>query len=320
LKAAIVVDKEKIEIIEADEPDLAKYPEGAIKIKTELSAICGSDIPRFVLEEDDYPGRLGTSIHEAIGTVTQSNSTRFSVGDRVLALPKEIGGCSEYFVSHEDVTVPLADFHSQEQILMSQPLGTVIWAVRKLGPLFDKDIAIFGAGPIGQMTAHTVSNLGARTITVVDVVDFRLDVAKQMRATVTVNATREDPLKRIEEITDGRMADIAFEMVGHNTETINTCIDAVKRLGTVLCFGVPDEDVYPIQYPKIIRKNISVIGSIGPEAQADFPLAMRWIVEGRIDVSPIITQRMPFTEVQRGFEMFTRERDKSIKIVLEYPE
>jgi threonine dehydrogenase-like Zn-dependent dehydrogenase len=318
LKAGIVVDKEKIEIIEADEPDLAQYPDGAIKIKTELSAICGSDIPNFSLEQADYPGRLGTSIHEAIGTITQSNSDRFNVGDRVLALPREVGGCSEYFTSHENVTMPLVDFHSQEQILMSQPLGTVIWAVRKLGSVIDKDIVIFGAGPIGQLASHTVSNLGAKTITVVDVVDFRLEMVKQMRATATINATREDVLERIEQITEGRMADFAFEMVGHNTETINTCIDAVKRLGTVLCFGVPDEDVYPIHYPKIIRKNISVIGSIGPEAQADFPLAMRWIAEGRVDVSPIITQRMPFTEVQRGFEMFVNERDKAIKIVLEY--
>lgn len=318
MKAAIVVDKEKIEIIEADEPDLAKYPVGSIKIKTELSAICGSDSPSFTLEQKDYPGRLGTSIHEAIGTVSQSNSGRFKPGDRVLALPREIGGCSEYFLSHEDVTVPLIDFHSQEQILMSQPLGTIIWAARKLGSVIDKDIVIFGAGPMGLLASHTFSNLGAKTVTVVDVVAFRLDVARRMRATSTIDATREDPLERIAEITDGRMADLAIEMVGHNFETINTCIDAVKRLGTVLGFGVPDDDVYPIDYSKIIRKNIQVLGSIGPEAQADFPLAMNWIAEGRIDVSPILTHRLPFTEVQKGFELFVGERDKTIKVVLEY--
>ena len=69
---------------------------------------------------------------------------------------------------------------------------------------------------------------------------------------------------------------------------------------------------------KIISKNIRLHGTIGPEAQADFPLAMDWIAQGRIDVSPIITHRLPFTEVQKGFEMFVNERDKAIKIVLEY--
>ena len=318
MKAAIVVDQQKIEIIEADEPDLSKYPAGTIKIKTELSAICGSDTPTWLLKEDDYPGRLGTSIHEALGTVAASNSKRFKPGDRVLALPRQIGGCAEFFISHEDVTMPLADFHSQEQILMSQPLGTVIWAVRKLGSVIDKDVVIFGAGPIGQLTSHTVSNLGAKRIVVVDVVDFRLDVSRQMRATHTINAEREDPVERISEITEGRLADVAIEMVGHNFETINTCLAAVKRMGSVLCFGVPDEDVYPVNYRDIIRKNITVHGTIGPEAQRDFPLAMDWIAQGRMDVSPMITHRMPFTEVQKGFEMFVNERDKAIKIVLEY--
>ena len=115
MKAGIVVDKGKIEIIEADEPDLAQYPEGTVKIQTELSAVCGSDIPSFVLEQADYPGRLGTNMHEAIGTITQSNSDRFSPGDRVLAIPRQIGGCAESFLSHEDMTMPrsfLNDSHS----------------------------------------------------------------------------------------------------------------------------------------------------------------------------------------------------------------
>ncbi|MEE8398046.1 MAG: zinc-binding dehydrogenase [Desulfobacterales bacterium] len=318
MKAGIVVEKQKIDIVEVEEPDIAAHPSGAIKIKTELSTICGSDIPKFMLEQNEYPGRLGTSIHEVIGTVAQSNSDRFKPGDRVLALPTAIGGCAEYFVSQDDFTIPLLDFHSPEQILMSQPLGTVIWALRRLGSLIDKDVVILGAGPIGQMTSHAVSNLGAKTITVVDLVDFRLEVAKRMGATATINAATEDPVQRIEAITEGRMADIAFEMVGHNTETMNTCIDTVKRMGTVLCFGVPDDAVVPINYQKVVLQNINLIGSWGPEIQADFPLAMRWIAEGRIDVSPIITHRMPFTEVQKGFEIFTQQRDRAIKIVLVY--
>ncbi len=132
MKAAIQVDQQKIEIIDADEPDINKFPDGSIKIKTELSAICGSDTPKWLLEQADYPGRLGLSIHEAIGTVAASNSYRFSPGDRVLALPREIGACSEYFTSHENVTMRLPEYDRADCILMSQPLGTVIWAIRKL--------------------------------------------------------------------------------------------------------------------------------------------------------------------------------------------
>ena len=55
-----------------------------------------------------------------------------------------------------------------------------------------------------------------------------------------------------------------------------------------------------------------------PEAQRDFPLAMDMITQGRIQVGPIITHQLPFTEVQRGFEMFLNKQDGAIKIVLSY--
>lgn len=318
MKAAIVVDKQKIEIIDADEPDINKLPAGAVKIKTELSAICGSDSPKWLLEQNDYPGRLGMSIHEAIGTIAASNSERFSPGDRVLALPREIGGCSEYFTSHEDVTMPLAEFERDDCILMSQPLGTVIWAIRKLGSVIDKDVAVMGQGPIGLLAIHSLSNLGAKRVIGIDPVDFRLEASRKMRATHTINPSREDVIERIEEITEGRMLDVSVEMVGHNTETITTCMEIVKRQGQVLCFGIPDDDIYPFSYRTIIRKNLSVIGSVGPEAQREFPLAMDWISQGRIDVSPMITHHIPFTDVQDGFDMFINQRDKVIKVVMEY--
>ena len=91
-----------------------------------------------------------------------------------------------------------------------------------------------GQGPMGLLFTHLVSNLGAKTIIATDLVDFRLEAAKQMRATHTVNAAEVDPVAAVEQITDGRMADLVFEVVGHQTETINQCMDMVKRDGTIL--------------------------------------------------------------------------------------
>jgi threonine dehydrogenase-like Zn-dependent dehydrogenase len=114
------------------------------------------------------------------------------------------------------------------------------------------------------------------------------------------------------------MADLVVEIVGHQTETINQCLDLVKRGGTILCFGVPDDEVYNFNYGKFFRRNIRLIGSVGPEVQSDFPLAMDMITQGRIDVSPIITHHLPFTEVQKGFEFFVYRKNGAIKVVLEY--
>ncbi|MFB3042535.1 MAG: zinc-binding dehydrogenase [Candidatus Poribacteria bacterium] len=320
MKAAQVVAHRQIEIIDIDVPDMSSQPDGAILIKTEQTALCGSDMPQFALERpaSAYPLSPGVAVHECIGVVVKSKSDRFKEGDEVLGLPRGIGGLAEYFVSHEGVTIPLAKFDRRDCILMAQPLGTVVWACRKLGNLLNQDAVVVGQGPMGLLMAHMLSNLGARTIVTTDVVDYRLEVSKQMRATHTINAEEEDPVAAVEKITDGRMADLVVEIVGHQTETINQCLELVKRGGTILAFGVPDDAIYDFHFSNFFRKNIRFIGSVGPDVQNDFPLAMDMIVQGRFDVSPIITHHLPFTEAQRGFEMSLYKKDGAIKIVFDY--
>ncbi len=320
MKAGQIVAHRQIEIVNIEQPDLADYPDGTVMIKTTHSAICGTDMPAFVLEHpvESYPLQPGLSIHEAIGTVTGSKSDRFKPGDKVLALPRYIGGLSEYFLSDESVTVPLVDFQRQDCILMSQPLGTVVWACRKLPNLLNLDAVVVGQGPMGLLFTHMLSNLGARTVITTDIVDFRLSVARKMRATHTVNVSKQDPVAAVEEITEGRMADLVIEVVGHQTETINQCLPLLKHSGTLLAFGVPDDEIYNFHFSDFFRKNINFIGSVGPEVSNDFPLAMDMIAQGRIDVSPIITHHLPFTEAQLGFEMALNRKNEAIKIVFDY--
>ena len=320
MKAAHIVAPRQIEIVDVEEPDISSAPEGTIIIKTELTAICGSDMPHFVLERpaSAYPLNIGMSIHECIGVVVDSKSRRFKVGDEVLALPRGIGGLAEYFVSHEAATVPLSPFHRKDCILMAQPLGTVVWACRKLGNILNQDTVVVGQGPMGLLMNHMLSNLGAKTVIAVEPVEERLAVSQKMRATHVISAVNQDPIAEIARITAGRMADLVVEIVGHQTETINQCLDMVKRGGTILAFGVPDDEVYGFNYSQFFRHNVRLIGTVGPDVQNDFPLAMDMITQGRFDVSPIITHHLPFTEVQRGFEMFMNRTEGAIKIVLEY--
>ncbi len=320
MKAAQIVAPRQIEMIDIDKPDISSDPEGTVLIKTHMTAICGTDMPSFAMERlaADYPLSPGMTIHECIGVVVESKSDRFKEGDAVLALPGRIGGLAEYFVSHEAVTIPLVEFERKDCILMSQPLGTVIWACSKFGNLLNQDVVVMGQGPMGLLFTHLLSNLGAKTVVTTDLVDFRLEVSKQMQATHTINSTEVDTVAAVERITDGRMADVVIEVVGHQTETINQCMDLVKRDGTILAFGVPDDPTYPFGFGNFFRKNIRFIGSVGPDAQNNFPLAMDMIAQGRMAVSPIITHRLPFTEVQRGFELSLHKKDEAIKIVLEY--
>ena len=137
-----------------------------------------------------------------------------------------------------------------------------------------------------------------------------------MRATHTLNVDRCNVSVEIAAITGGNMADVVVEAVGHQTETLNMCIPLVRRCGTILAFGVPDDEIYPQQFREMFYKNLTLIGSVVPDAQDDFPLAMDMIDQGRIDVTPLLTHELPFTEAQRGFEMARDKSDGAIKIIL----
>lgn len=320
MKAAQIVAPRRFEIIDIEKPDIRPQPEGSLLIKTRRSALCGSDMPVFALSRpaSDYPLTPGLSMHECIGVVATSRSARFKEGDAVVSMPRSKNGLAEYFVADEGATVSLSGFENKDHTIISQPLGTVIWACRKLGNLLNCDTVVVGQGPMGLLMAHMLSNLGARTIIVTDLLDYRLAVSKQMGATHAVNVANEDPVSVIADITSGKMADLVVEVVGHQSETINQCLSLVKYGGTVMAFGVPDEKFYNFRFNDFFRKNVHFIGAVGQEIQNDVPLAMDMITQGRIDVTPIITHHLPFTKAQQGFELSLYKRDGAIKILFEY--
>lgn len=341
MKAAQIVAPRLIKVVDAEEPQISGS--GEVKIQMERACLCGSDMPYWhydhnaIIEEglrnpngrqlpfidynagDPYPMRIGQSIHECLGTVVESTSSRFKAGDFVLALPDAQTGLCEYMCAPESRTIHLPqEGVPKEQILMTQPLGTVVWAVQKLGNLIDQDAVVVGQGPMGLMFTHMLSNLGCRSVIALDKLDYRLDAAKKMKATHTINVDQEDAQAAIREITGGKMADLVVEAVGHQTETLNGCLKFVRRLGTLLCFGVPDHVQYPFSYSEFFRMNLSLIASVGPDVIPNFSLARDLIAQGRIDVSPLVTHVLPFEEIQRGYELFVDRLDGAIKVIIDY--
>jgi len=319
MRAAQVTAPRHIEIVDVPEPRLNGAAPGMIKVRVERACLCGSDSPWFTHKER-YPQPPGESIHECIGTVVESTSSRFAVGDLALAVPYGQAGLVDYFCVADANAIPLPRGQMPlERLLMAQPLGTAIWACRKLPNLIGLDTVIVGQGPMGLLFSHLLSNMGARTAIGLDRLDYRLEAARAMRATHTVNVDRQDPVAAVREITDGKMADVAFEVVGHQSVAIDLCLDLVRRLGTVVAFGSPDRATYrDFPYEKLFRQNLTLIGSVTADPLTSYPLARDMILQGRIDVSPLITHILPFSEVQKAFELFVDRRDRAIKVVLDY--
>lgn len=313
----------KIELIDVPEPELAPASSrepgsGQIIFQPETTCLCGSDLPYFN-GTDEWEIEIGHSLHEMIGTVTATNGQRWKAGDRVLAVPVMQQGLSERFVLDEFRTIPIATNIPEEHALMAQPLGTALFALKKLPNLLDKTVAVVGQGPMGQLMNAALSNMGAREVIGIDLLESRLEVSPHMGATATICNQNTDPVTALREILNGELPDIVIEAVGHADQQLNLCIDLCREAGNILVFGVPPETIDQVRWRDLLFKNITVNTSINPDFKRDFPLAMQWLSEGRIDVTPIITHRFPLAEIQQAFELFRDRKDGVIKVIVEFP-
>ena len=331
MKAARIVEQEKIEIVEVEMP---KVESGQILVKNKVTGICGSDFPHFLNERPmNYPLDLGVPGHECIGTVAESRCEEYKEGDEVLALPTGSRGFAEYITSTPDRTVRLPDL--RDDLLVAQPLGTVIHACRKLfqsllHPERDErkpldveswklpgiKMAIVGQGSIGLLFTSMMKLMEAETIIGIDPVDYRLEASTISGATHTINCSVSDSVATVREITNGRMLDLAIEAVGKDS-TVNDCVSLNHNSGTVLVFGVPRKSIYELKFPDLFRKELRLLGSVGPHVQVDFPPAVTMIANNKLDVSHMISHRMPLDDIQEAFEMAICKKDNAIKILLQ---
>lgn len=316
--AAHITAPRKLDFVDVPIPSLDRLPGEPILVQLHAGVLCASDFPRYLggAFNVPFPRPVGDSLHECIGIVAESRCPRLKPGDWTLAIPPDQRGMSEYFVTDGSMAVALPAHTPREHLILGQPLGTVLWAARKLPNLMDLDVAVVGQGPIGLFFTHLASNMGARRVIGLDKLDYRLEFARAMRATHTINVDRENALQAVRDYTDGRGADVVIEAVGHQAESVQLSIRLAAKHGTVLVFGVPDEEHYPLPIHDMVYQNLRVIGSIHPNVQRDLPLALDMIRQGRLDVGPMITHRFDFADAQAALELAIGRVNNPIKVLL----
>ncbi len=308
-----------LRLVDTPEPKLDGAA-GSIIFQPELGCLCGSDLPYFRDRQPSYPLQPGLSLHEMIGRVVASNGRRFQPGDRVLAVPEGQVGLFERFVVSEKRAVPLDARRPREEMLLAQPLGTAIFAAKKVPTFLDQDVAIVGQGPMGLIWCSVCRNLGAREIVALDRVPERLKLSLAMGATRAVNVDHEDSEAAVAAAAGGRLADIVIEAVGHANQSINLCTRLCRPNGRILFFGVPEEFIDRVSWRELFFKNITVHTSVGPDFERDFPLAMRWIGEGRVNVRPLVTHHYPLAKIADAYRLFSERRDGAVKVEIDFPE
>ncbi|MGB1251178.1 MAG: zinc-dependent alcohol dehydrogenase, partial [Candidatus Promineifilaceae bacterium] len=212
------------------------------------------------------------------------------------------------------------DTLSFEQGVLAQLLGCNIWALKKIGPVFDKNVAIVGQGPAGLFFTKLLSNMGAKRVIGLDLDEHRLSTAHQMGATHTINATDNNEYRaQVRDITKGQMADLVIESVGL-PETVDMTINLGREYADLLIFGIPKVTPTPIDIYKSLRMQQRWITTVGTQFEpnlSSFRLGMQMIKDGRVDVTPLISHSMPFGDLAQALKMAKTREDKTIKIMME---
>ncbi len=321
MKALQVVSPHCFAPVEIPLPHLPSGAPAKILVRTEWLSLCGSDIPYFTgsKRHKPYPLPVGAPVHECVGQVVESRSPLFQPGDRVVAIPEGDQGLAEFFVAQAAKATKLPpDVNEVDACCLIQPLSTVMNGVDRLGDVTGRSVAVVGLGSIGLFFCWLLRRRGAARIVGVDPLvercaaagKFGADATYPARSIEVAHAARHNP-------GSWQPPDICIEAVGHQMETLNDCFELVRKRGTVLAFGVPDQLVYAVEYETFFRKNATLIAVVTPDWSEYLPQARDLYLSARPELDRLITHRVPIADAGRGYTLYERHEDGILKVLLD---
>lgn len=339
MKSLILKDVRDLELKQVSIPEIG-LNDALIKVKA--AAICHTDFS--VIDKQHsmarYPCVLG---HEFSGIVEECGSgvTHLKAGDRVtalsysycgicsncrrgihtgcknlIAIPFHYDGAFQEYISVPAKSVyKIADNISFEYAAMTEPLANAYSIVDRANIYFGEKVLIIGPGPIGLFTVQTAALKNPDVIIMSGTRDERLEVAKQCGATHIVNIKKEDPYKRIMEITNYNGADVIF-YCGGGKEAWELAENVLAPFGRFIIEAVPPkvDDRYPVGMFKFTEKSMTFTGVSGFNA-AQFESALHLIESGRIKIDPIITHTFSLDKYKEAFNTQENREGGAIKVL-----
>jgi threonine dehydrogenase-like Zn-dependent dehydrogenase len=321
MKALQLVGPRNFKPIEMPVPSLSVSNPDRLLMRTSYVSMCGSDIPFFTgsKRHKNYPFAPGFPIHECVGEVVESTSSVFKPGDAVIAIPEGNQALAEYFVARANKSVLLPpDLGKSDTSCLIQPLSTVLNAVDRLGNIEGRSVTVVGLGSTGLFFCWLLRKRGAMRVVGIDpsehrcclAVNIGADQAYPMRSIEVVHLARRNP-------NEWQSPDICIEAVGHQMDTINDCFELIRKRGTIVAFGVPDHDVYSIEFETFFRKNAVLMATVTPQWDEYLGKARDLFLIYREELEPWVTHRLPIREAEKAFSLYERREEGIVKAVLD---
>ncbi|MEO2262904.1 NAD(P)-dependent alcohol dehydrogenase [Dorea sp. YH-dor228] len=342
-KGAFMRGTDKMIIKEIEVPEVG---EKEVLVQLEYVGICGSDVHYFhhgncgaykVNLEEDY--MLG---HECAGTVVKvgANVKDLKVGDKValepgitcgqcefckagkynlcpdvvfLATPPVQGCYEEYIAFPENMCFKLPENMTTKEGCLIEPLSVGFHAANQGDVQVGESVVILGAGCIGLVTLLACKAHGAGNIIVADIVDARLEKAKELGATHVINSKEVNALEEIARLTGGKGADKVFETAGSPITIAQTAF-AVKRGGTITLVGLSAQEEINYNFAQIMDKEATIKSVF--RYRNIYPKAIEAVSAGAIDVNGIVTHEFDLEHIQEAFEEAINNKTDLVKAVI----
>ena len=315
---------------------------GEVLIKVHKTAICGTDVHIYnwdpwAVDHIKPPMTIG---HEYVGEVAALGEgvTGLKIGQRVsgeghltchkcrnchsgniqwckdtegVGVDRD-GAFAEYLCIPQENVIPIDETLPEDVVAFFDAFGNATHTALMF-PLIGEDVLITGAGPIGIIAAAVCRHAGARRVIITDVNDYRLELARKMGVDAAVNTAREDLPRIMKEQGLVEGFDVGLEMSG-NGAALQQMIASMRNGGKIALLGIQGPDT-KINWNDVIFKSLCMQGIYGRKMFETW-YKMITMVEGGLDLTPIITHRYHYTEFEKGFEAMNS--GKSGKVVLDW--
>ena len=343
MKVAVMTGPMKMEW---DEREIPQPGPGELQIKLEYVGVCGSDLHfysegRLANWVPDGPLVLG---HEPGGVVTEVGEgvEGFAVGDRValepgvpcghcedclkghynlcrhvkfMAIPGEKDGVfSEYCTHSASMCFKLPDNVSTMEGALMEPLAVGMHACQLSNATIGQSAVVLGCGCIGLVTIMSLRARGITEIYAVDMLDKRLEKAKEVGAVRTFNGSRESIEDFVKTLPGGGV-DLVYECAGNRHSTLQTA-RLIRRAGIITLVGVSPEPVLELDVATLNAMEGTIYSVY--RYRNLYPTAIKAVSSGLIPVSKIVSHVFDFKDVIEGVDFSLKHKDEVIKSVIKF--
>ena len=321
MRASIVTAPGETQIVELPEPVAGP---GDVLVKMRACGICGSDV--LYISLGGLPPRQGKMPlgHEPAGEVVEvgRDVTGIAVGDHVVINPMAgpggiignggpTGGLADYLLIEQAVrgrSLEVVPDHIPFQVAaLNEPMAVARHGVNQVAPKPSDKVVVFGAGPIGLGATIGFKAAGVQHVTVVDLIQSRLDKALQVGADAVINSADEDVARRLidihgpgESMFPGKAGtDIYLDAAGAPA-VVNTALAAAKTGAKVVVVAVHKEPV-PVDFLNVMSNEVTIVGSMGYPKEI-FEVT-KDIIANWEKYAVIVSHTVPFDDVAEALRM-----------------